>query len=419
MSAAVKGSTPDNPLPSSPCTVFLPLKRVYTFTQPVPRVHQTLTPALPCYDVCLVALSDLRTDARSYNIAMALAHSGRKVCVLTPNWSNGAQFEGLDLFTVECPTEGRLLRKWMRFSSEAEKMGTVFSARSYWAEDLWSLRAAAALAKRQKARLLYDSREIYSALGPLHRRPLMQSVVAFMERHYVRNVDRIIVSGDWDAEYIRQHLKRREKPTVVMNVPAYTEPKASKALHERFGIPHDSQIVVYQGAVLEGRGIEVMMRCLPSLPKLHLCVIGDGPQLGAMQSLAQSMQLHERVHFLGSIPNHELLAWTASADVGLCFVEPISFSYRLALPNKLFEYAMAGIPALVSDLPAMRTVIERFPFGELVATDANIEQLVASLTALLNNPAVYRAQALAAAKVYNREAQQQVVADLASELERL
>ncbi len=371
------------------------------------------------YDVCLVALSDLRTDARSYNIARALVLSGRRVCVLSPDWSAGQRFEGLDHVAVPCPSDGRLYKKWLRFSREAATVRDRVRARSFWAEDLWSLRAAAHLAHFHDASLLYDSREIYSALGPLHKRPVMQSVVAAMERHYARSVDRVIVSGELDAEYMRQHLKRREKPTVVMNVPPYADVRPSAKLRERFAIAQDCPVVVYQGAVLEGRGIEVLLRCMDRMPSLHFCVIGDGPGLDSMKLLAASLGLEQRSHFLGSIPNHELLSWTASADVGLCFVEPISFSYKLALPNKLFEYAMARIPALVSDLPAMREVIESHPFGELVSPDASAETIVNKLGNLLEHPERYRAAADKAARVYNREAQHRVIAAMAEEMERL
>ncbi len=371
------------------------------------------------YDICVLALSDLRTDARSLNIAQALAATGRRVCAITPDWSQGAQFDGIDLYTVPCQSEGRLYKKWLRFTREVHERYGDLKARSYWAEDLWVLRAAAKLSRRHKAKLLYDSREIYSALGELHHRVIMQSVVATMERRYARFVDRIIVSGELDAEYIRQHLRRREKPSVIMNVPPFQDVARGDLLRQRFHIPATAPVIAYQGAVLMGRGIDLMMRCMKDLPECHFCVMGDGPDMQFMHDLRDQLGLQHRVHFTGSIPYKELLQWTASADVGLCFVEPISLSYKLALPNKLFEYAMAGTPALVSDLPAMRRVIEQYPFGELLPADASIEHIVNALRQLAQQPGLYRAAAARAAKVFNREAQLQRIADVADELERL
>jgi glycosyltransferase involved in cell wall biosynthesis len=130
---------------------------------------------------------------------------------------------------------------------------------------------------------------------------------------------------------------------------------------------------------------------------------------------ASTKPWHDRIHFPGGIPNSELAVWTASADVGMCFIEPQSLSYRLALPHKLFEYAMARIPALVSDLPAMRRVMEQFPFGELVAATASPQECAQLLERLVRNASSYVPFAEAAAAVYNREAQHAEIVRIATE----
>ncbi len=368
------------------------------------------------FDVCILALADLRTDARTMNIATALSQGGKSVCVLCPDWMDTAGFEHLHVVTVPVRRRGRLWRKWLDFTRAVDRLCQDVEASSYWAEDLWTLTAATRLARKHHATVLYDSREIYSALGPLHERPLTQFFVAALERIYARRADTIIVSGELDAEYIRQHLHRNEKPDVVMNVPPYTDPHFNQNLRERFDIGMNNPVVVYQGVVLEGRGIEQMLYTLPLLPDYHFCVIGDGPLLEHYRSLSQQASLDNRVHFLGTIPNHELLAWTASADIGLCFVEPISFSYSLALPNKLFEYAMARIPALVTDLPAMHRVIEKFPFGELVSANAAPSVIAQLLEQLYRDKVQYTLHADAAARFYNREAQEAEINRIAEQL---
>lgn len=340
---------------------------------------------------------------------MALASAGKRVCCITPDWSDGTQFPGLTMIHVPCVPGRRLWRMWLDYSREAIKAGSQIRAASFWAEDLWALRAATTLASHSNARVLYDSREIYSALGPLHHRPVKQLLVAMLERRYARHADRIIVSGELDAEYIRQHLHRREKPAVVMNVPPYSDPVFGQRLREHCEISALNPIVVYQGAVLEGRGIELMIRTLSLLPEFHFCILGDGPSMHSLQHLAATSDAADRIHFCGSVPNKELLSWTSSADIGLCFVEPISLSYSLALPNKLFEYAMARIPALVSDLPAMRRVVHDYPFAELIAPDARVSAVAEALKKLYHDKVTYTVHADAAARVFNREAQQPAI----------
>jgi glycogen synthase len=44
-------------------------------------------------------------------------------------------------------------------------------------------------------------------------------------------------------------------------------------------------------------------------------------------------------------------------------------SYELTLPNKLFEYAAAGVPVLASDLPVLAAVVRGNGLGEVVAPE--------------------------------------------------
>lgn len=377
-----------------------------------------LNPPMVQYDACFIALSDIRTDARTVNIAQALAKAGKRVCMLVPDWCGTIQIEAIDIVTFPCIQKSRLWKKWIQFRKNGVSTGKTINSKSYWAADLYSLPVAVQLAKRNKAKVVYDSREIYSTLGPLHKHPIKQAAIASIERRYAQFAHTIIVSGEMDAEYIRQHLQRNEKPDVVMNVPPYSQPQRTQKLRARFSIPEQCIISVYQGAVLEGRGIEPMMQTVLRKPDLHFCVLGDGPMLERYKQECLLMGISERVHFAGAIPYNELPEWTASADVGICYVEPISFSYSLALPNKLFEYAMARIPAIVSDLPAMRQIVTQYPFGELLPNSAPPEHIASAITHIIANKERYISQAEAIAKLYNRESQEEIILKIFTNLVR-
>jgi glycosyltransferase involved in cell wall biosynthesis len=47
-------------------------------------------------------------------------------------------------------------------------------------------------------------------------------------------------------------------------------------------------------------------------------------------------------------------------------IEDSCLSYRYCLPNKLFEYVMAEIPILVSNLPEMKTLVEKYQVGVII-----------------------------------------------------
>ena len=60
--------------------------------------------------------------------------------------------------------------------------------------------------------------------------------------------------------------------------------------------------------------------------------------------IAEACNMKDRIFFIESVPYQSLGSFSASADIGLSIIQPISKSYEHALPNKLFEYAVIGKP---------------------------------------------------------------------------
>jgi len=78
-----------------------------------------------------------------------------------------------------------------------------------------------------------------------------------------------------------------------------------------------------------------------------------------------------------------LLEVSADANIGFSLIKPISKSYEQALPNKLFEYALAGIPIIASKLPEMEKVIIEYKIGYTVDfNDLNAQ--IEAVTKILN-----------------------------------
>jgi len=75
-------------------------------------------------------------------------------------------------------------------------------------------------------------------------------------------------------------------------------------------------------------------------------LLGDGGYEKTLLNEAKLLKVDKRVIFCGKVDYDLLHEYTCSADAGLCFIQPVSISYQYALPNKLFEYIMAGIPVL-------------------------------------------------------------------------
>ncbi len=73
--------------------------------------------------------------------------------------------------------------------------------------------------------------------------------------------------------------------------------------------------------------------------------------LGALEGMVAERGLERCVHFIPTVPLAELLAWTASADIGVQPIRNTCLNHLSTDSNKLFEYAMAGLPVVASDFP--------------------------------------------------------------------
>lgn len=337
------------------------------------------------WDVCVLSFSELLYDARTLNVARSFAREGYRVCLLgwgDPHAGELLRSTQLQPLVRPRPLLPRVWQQWLVFAVWVLLQRRRIRARAYWAADIYGLPIAAHLARRYSACLFYDSRELYFALAALRGRPRIQGLLQWLESRYIRLAHRCVVSGWLDAEELQRRYRLPQPPVVLLNVPPYRVPPRSDRIRQVLRLPSEKLVLLYQGAVQRGRGLEHAIRLLCRLPDSVLCILGDGAYREALQQLAEQFNVAQRVHWLGWRPYDELLEWTASADIGLALIEPITRSYALALPNKVFEYCMAGIPTIATDLPALHLLFERYRIGVLISRDFSPEELIRAVRTL-------------------------------------
>ncbi|MEE9429834.1 MAG: glycosyltransferase [Melioribacteraceae bacterium] len=256
-------------------------------------------------------------------------------------------------------------------------------AQIYFAEDIYTLPVVYYFAKLNKAKVYYNSREIYAHLAGLRNKGLIQSIIARVERTFIHKVDAVLVTGQMDAEYLEEAYGI-ENLVVVRNLPKYKKEIIPIDLREKLKISKEEKIILYQGVILEGRGILYLIKLLDKTNNAHFVIVGDGEFRKEFEKYANDSTVKNRVHFIGAVKHEELLSYTVVADIGVSLIENISISYYYALPNKLFEYIMAGVPILSSKLPQMEKVVEEYKVGQCVDM-TNDDEVVQTLNKMLGN----------------------------------
>nr|BCX01285.1 MAG: hypothetical protein KatS3mg041_1331 [Bacteroidota bacterium] len=240
-------------------------------------------------------------------------------------------------------------------------------ARLYQALDLYSLPACAWAADRHGGVLLYDARELYPDVAATVGRPWVRLFWRLLEARFIRRAQWVFTVSDGIADLLA-HRYGIARPLVVRNIPAYRSTGRTHRLADELGLPRGTFLFLHQGQMQKDRGLEKLLVAFAraDLEQSHLILMGGGPLREALSLLARRLGVADRTWFLDPVPPGELLSYTASADVGLTLLEDSCLNHRYALPNKLFEYLMAGLPVLASDLPEIRRLVVEFDVGLVV-----------------------------------------------------
>jgi glycosyltransferase involved in cell wall biosynthesis len=127
-----------------------------------------------------------------------------------------------------------------------------------------------------------------------------------------------------------------------------------------------NSIILYQGAINKDRGIEELVLAMRKINGYKLLIIGAGDVFDEVQKLIHLNNLEDRVELLGRVSFDELDVFTSQAVLAVSLEKRTSKSYEYALPNKIFDYIKNEVPILVSNLPEMKGVVEKYLVGELI-----------------------------------------------------
>jgi len=229
-----------------------------------------------------------------------------------------------------------------------------------FSNDLDTLLPNYLLSLLQQKTLVFDSHELFSEIPELVTKPRIKNFWLYLEKKLIPKLKNVItVSNSIKNHYLNLY---GVSATVVRNIP-----KIQKIEPKEFDVNTDEKkIILYQGAVNIGRGIELMIDTMPLLDKYLFIVIGDGDILKELKEKVKLQNLNNKVKFLGKKSPEELKKLTLSASIGMSLEEDLGLNYRYALPNKVFDYLHANIPVIIADLPEMRALIEKYSIGEIL-----------------------------------------------------
>jgi glycosyltransferase involved in cell wall biosynthesis len=202
---------------------------------------------------------------------------------------------------------------------------------------------------------------------------------------FVRLAHRTITASPGYAEVMARRY-RITPPGVVRNIPdASMLPVAVSSENGDSAEGSEERLALYVGAITTGRGLELSIMALNHIDDVRLRLVGPArpAYLKELVALADREGVSDRVEFAGAVSADKLIETIREASVGLALIQPICLSYRMSLPNKVFEYVAAGLPVLGSDLPAIGSLVTEHRIG-LLAEPGEVEDVADKLGEMLD-----------------------------------
>lgn len=214
-----------------------------------------------------------------------------------------------------------------------------------------------------KAVLVYDAHELETERNGLTG--VRKKLSKILERKLIKYVDMTLVVSESIADWYTNEYKI-PRPLVVLNAPYRQELKTNNHFREQLKIREDQIILLYQGALVTGRGIHLLLDAFKQRSDDTVVVVFMG--YGELAVEIKQIACHYANIFLfPAVQPSVVLEYTSSADVGISFIENTCLSYYYCMPNKLFEYAMAGLPILVSNMKDMSELVTRNNMGAAIS----------------------------------------------------
>jgi len=243
----------------------------------------------------------------------------------------------------------------------------------YLSNDTDTLPANFLASKIRRKPLVFDAHEMFPEVPEVTNRKWVKAIWTKIENTLFPKLKNTYTVCRSIADIYNE--KYQMNMQVVRNIPSQTKaPSEVEGSHVEYAetpqkpsiVAKGKKIILYQGAVNVGRGIEWLIDAMSYLDDFVFYVVGDGDILKELKERVNLLKLNEKVIFTGRIPLEMLPTYTACADIGVNLLENKGLNYYYSLPNRIFDYMRTGVPVLASDFPEIRRIVAHYGIGTLV-----------------------------------------------------
>ena len=260
--------------------------------------------------------------------------------------------------------------------------------------DLNTLPVGRKVSEKFKAKLVYDSHELYLHRNKPYQVPNWYHKFQFgIEKRHITKCNAVITVSQSIVDYLAETYSI-PKPYLIMNAPVKQhkrELSSDNNLKSLLKIPEGNKLLIYSGGISFNRGLDKLIIALKKIDNCHLVFMGGGNKTfkDYLLKVAQENHVQDRFHFYGPVGSHDVSSYIQSADLGIAPIENVCLSYYYCAPNKVFEYIQGGIPVVSSNFPDMERVIKENNIGSTFDPDSP-DEIANQITAIITNEELYK-----------------------------
>jgi glycosyltransferase involved in cell wall biosynthesis len=253
------------------------------------------------------------------------------------------------------------------------------------------------ISKEKKPFLVYDSHEFEIGRHTDGKRgKVAKFLVPKLEKFLMKKCVFSIMVNDSIADEVQKIHQLNERPLVVRNIPNYWDidksvcKKRKQEFCQQLGLAEDTFLVMYHGAVMQGRGIETLLDSIKRSQNIALVILGNGDfeYIENLKQLTHQLKISKKVLFHSAVNIDVLWQYVGAADVGMVTIPAVSRSYYYMLPNKFFENIQSLTPIIGSDFPEIRRIVKGYDIGLLVNPES-VDDIVKAIDEMRTDSKMY------------------------------
>lgn len=201
---------------------------------------------------------------------------------------------------------------------------------------------------------VHDAHEYFTEMEELVDRPRVQKIWKRIEKLILPHVKYGYTVSEGYANLFNKNYGINLQ--LVRNVAVLKELPKEKT---------KQKIILYQGAVNVGRGLESLVEAMHKIDA-QLVICGMGDIYKDLNEKVVEEGLSEKVSFMGYVEPDRLIEFTRNAYIGITLFQANGLSNKYSLANRFFDYLHSGVPQLAMNYPEYKNFNTKFEVATLL-----------------------------------------------------